>query len=298
MMTTEAVPPRVCVRIVGGLGNQMFGAAAGMALASRIGGRLELDAGYFATHSTHTYQLNSFGFSVPVHTFSPPLRRSRLSRLLGLGAARSDAPPEWPGAVFRERGFHYDDRFETVQGDVYLNGYFQSWLYFAPIADKVRARFNLVPHLSDEGRRFAAMAVGDGTIAMHVRRGDYAHDAATTAYHGLMGRDYYERALALVARSVPGARVLVVSDEPDAARELVPADVDAISVSGTTALDDMHIIGACRHKIIANSSFSWWGAWLDPRADGVTVAPRNWFARRQLLTMYTGDLIPLGWVLV
>ena len=100
-----------------------------------------------------------------------------------------------------------------------------------------------------------------------------------------------------VTRVIDRLRILIVSDEETAARELLSGWGDRQFIKGATPLDDMQIIASCRHRIIANSSCSWWGAWLDSRTDGITIAPRAWFSRKQMLTTFTGDLMPTGWIL-
>jgi hypothetical protein len=285
----------VCVRLVGGLGNQMFGAAAALAIASRQASCVDFDLSELSGSSKwgRRYELGPFGLHANVRP--EPARASMTSFL---NRRYRDVPRDWRGEVWRERYFHYDPAFEEARGDVYLIGYFQSPKYFAPIATQVREAFGRFDLLSKVGRGLIELARGEDSVAVHVRRGDYVLNPKATAHHGVLGNDYYRPALDLISRVVDCPRLFVVSDDPEAARSMLSTYPNAQFVSGTTALDDMFLISACRHRIIANSSFGWWGAWLDPRIDSITVAPRAWFSREQMTKTYTGDLLPEGWILV
>ena len=276
----------------------MFGAAAGMSVARRLGAGLEFDLSGFdaggGSKWVRQYELEPFGLPATVRSYAP---RGLLSRRL-LGPRGRDVPAAWTGRAWREGSFHYDDSVEKVKGSAYLIGYFQSPRYFESMAGDVRRAFDLRPLLSEEGARLAEIALGEETIAVHVRRGDYVANPKAAAHHGIMTADYYRRGIAILARTVARPRLIVISDDPAAAREVLSDYPDAHFVRGTTHFDDMHLVSACRHRIIANSSFSWWGAWLDVREDGITIAPRAWFAREQLLKTYVGDLLPAGWLLI
>ncbi len=281
----------------------MFCAAAGMALAHRLHAKLEFDLSHYRNKDSRRYELGVFdlpavervdssgadegGIAAGLSTLGRRLRKMR----------RRDIPADWSAGVWRQPGFQFDPSFNSINDSIYLTGYFQSPQYFDTIADRVRAAFDLRPILSAAGKAYAEAARGDDTIAVHVRRGDYVSNPNATAHHGVMGADYYRRALRLIARSSAASRLFVVSDDEPEARRVLAEWPGAQFVSGTTQFDDMHLISSCRHRVIANSSFSWWGAWLDRRSDGITVAPRAWFSRPTMLTMYVDDLFPTGWFL-
>jgi hypothetical protein len=290
--------PTVCVRILGGLGNQLFCAAAGLALARQLHAKLEFDLREYTHNKLREYDLGMFDLPATVRGKSSPSLYSFWSRLSRGRFHAAGAPADWTDAVWKQRGFHYDPSFHTQRGSVYIAGYFQSPKYFPAIAEEVRDRFDFRPHLSSTGKSLVEEARGDETVAVHVRRGDYLSNPKTSSIHGLLDAGYYSRALNLITRVTDRPRVFVVSDDEAAARAILPEWPDGTKfISGTTRFDDMQIIAACRHRVIANSSFSWWGAWLDRRTDGVTVAPRAWFARKRMLKIYIHDLYPEGWYL-
>lgn len=289
----------VTIRLQGGLGNQMFGAAAALALARRLDARLVFDLGSFPSDPKRGYELAPFGIEAGLIEAGTPRTGGVLQRLM---PGRAGVVRHW-----RERHFHYDESFEDLTGSVHLSGYLQSPRYFRDAAAHVRHAFDLAPLVTPAGREIAgqARAAGERAIAVHIRRGDYLSDPKAAAVHNSVDSGYYARALGLLTRMVPDAAIFVVSDEPAAVPEVLGERArDAFVCAGNSAFDDMYLISACRHRIIANSSFSWWGAWLasheagnDPSA-GVTIAPRNWFTREKLLTTATCDLLPAHWVLM
>jgi hypothetical protein len=293
----QTTAPSVRVRIVGGLGNQMFGAAAGMALAKRLGAQLEFELYQFRASSGRTlpYELAPFNLSALLCDSTDWRNRPEA------------APYRWwqrvtarPGAavpvVWRQPGHHFDPEFERLSGKVYLKGYFQSWRYFENVAGEVRQAFDLKPTASAAGRAHAAAAesAGERGVAVHLRRGDYTQHPERFA---LLQKDYYARAIRLMSRAVERPKFFVVSDDLDAARDMFADQSDITFAAGGTAFDDMHLIASCHHHIIANSSFSWWGAWLSPWQDGLTIAPRAWFSREVSLQTYVDDTYPPGWLL-
>ena len=276
----------------------MFGAAAGMALATRLGAKLEFELYRFRESSAQTLPYELAPFNLPARLsrtgdwrFKPEAAAYRWWKRIAAGAG-GHAPVTW-----RQPGHHFDPEFERLAGNVYLKGYFQSERYFANIKAEVRKAFDLSAVISDAGRRQAAAAgeAGERSVAVHVRRGDYVQH---TDRFALLQKDYYDRALRLVNRAVDKPRLFVVSDDPAAAREMLAAHPDASFATGGSAFDDMHLIASCHHHIIANSSFSWWGAYLSPWRDGLTIAPRAWFSRAVALQTYVDDTYAEGWITV
>lgn len=286
--------PFVRVRVVGGLGNQMFCAAAGMALADRLGARLEFGLDKICRLGQRNYELGIFRLPATLvedegwkfSKFATPLHLVR-----GLSGPRV--------TIWRQAGQHYETSFEQLEGSVYLRGFFQSPRYFESIAAKVRTAFDLAPHVSALGRDIAQSARGDDSVCLHVRRGDYL-TAGNAAIFAMLGKDYYRRALERVHASTGASplRLFVISDDIAAARELLGDYPGATFAAGTTAVDDMHLMSVCRHHIIANSSMSWWGAWLGPRPDGITVAPKAWFTGEKAASTKMDDMFPPSWQIV
>jgi Glycosyl transferase family 11 len=137
-------------------------------------------------------------------------------------------------------------------------------------------------------------------VSVHVRRGDYLKPG-TAEVHGILGEPYYRNALGRLDDAIGhDAELFVFSDDPAAAEQVlsfVPRS-RLVHVRGDPARpwEDMALMSHCRHHVTANSSFSWWGAWLNRAPDKIVIAPQAWFTPNQLMTMSTTDLYPSGWL--
>ena len=193
----------------------------------------------------------------------------------------------------------WDSRIAALRSPVILRGYFQSERYFSDIGPDLRTEF--LP-LRTPGETFLRLhnqirKTGAGSASLHVRRGDYASDPVVLAFHGLLAAEYYRPALALLRSLVPDVQLFVFTDDPSAAAALLPSGLAATFVSGQglTDVDELALMSACCHHIIANSSYSWWGAWLG-RPEGLTIAPRRWFAQPSDASIR--DRFPAHWHVV
>lgn len=158
-----------------------------------------------------------------------------------------------------------------------LYGYFQSEKYFSDYADAIRKEFTFKDDCAD---------VASGTVSLHVRRGDYLD---LQDHHPLCNLEYYNNAMAMF----PGARFLVFSDDIEWCKQNIKGDAIEYS-EGNSASTDLQLMTKCDHHIIANSSYSWWGAWLGKNKDKTVVAPKAWFGPAKRLI--TDDIYAKGWI--
>ncbi|MHC5003898.1 MAG: alpha-1,2-fucosyltransferase [Planctomycetota bacterium] len=284
----------IVVNVFGGLGNQMFQYAAGRRLAHVRGTELRYDASALAG-TTRQLQLDAMriaaGPATPEQLATVRGRaRRRWRRLLERARTR-------PGDLryVREHGFRFDPSVLDLPDDVYLDGYWQCERYFDDVADLIRAELELREPPDEADRRVLELVESVCSVSVHVRRGDFVSDPRASRYHGVCDADYYLRATALVAGLVDRPHFVVFSDEPDWAR----ANLDL--GHPTTIVDhngpdrgphDLRLMSRCRHHVIANSSFSWWAAWLDPRPDAIVCAPKRWFADPR---PDTSTIVPERW---
>ncbi|MFN3076353.1 MAG: alpha-1,2-fucosyltransferase [Alphaproteobacteria bacterium] len=207
-------------------------------------------------------------------------------------------PPRYRRVV-QQRQFPFDPSLLRCGKDAYLVGYWQTERYFDLIAEVIRADFQLVAPMSERRMAIAARIKASRGISVHVRRGDYVSDPRTLKTHGVCSPEWYERAMAVLAEEEEAQgrtpSFFVFSDDPDWAREnLVPRGSMTFIAPDPDGRDfeDLHLMAACRHHVTANSSFSWWGAWLNPDPDKRVIAPARWFADAP---HDTRDLIPPSW---
>ena len=176
-------------------------------------------------------------------------------------------------------------------------GYWQSEKYFKENKDAIRKEFSLKSPLSPKAQEASAkIARAKCSVSLHVRRGDYVSDAKTNQHHGTCGPGYYAQALEYIAsKAGKDIAAFMFSDDIEWVKKNMLLPYSAIYVSSPEIPDyeELILMSQCRHHIIANSSFSWWGAWLDPRADKIIVAPKQWV---QVGNSKMKDVVPEGWV--
>ena len=281
----------VCLR--GRLGNQLFQYAAGRALALRLGVELGLDKRVFTRTRRHNFGLDAFGIKTTlVKSAALPANdrglRRRLRRLLR-------PQRRTPFSEFREHDLTFDPAVLQLPDWTYLDGYFQSDLYFADHAATIRTELAVLPLQTPTNKLLGESIANCYAVSLHVRRGDYVTKAAYKSRFSTLGPDYYARAVeAIAARAKGRPTVFIFSDDPDWAEANVRLEFPTHVVRQTgAAYEDIRLMAACHHHIIANSSFSWWGAWLNPLATKIVVAPATWFKDP---TRDTSTLIPGDWL--
>lgn len=290
----------VIVNIIGGLGNQMFQYAAGRALALARRQPLRLDISGFTGYGLH----QGFELQRIFHCNAEIAMAAEVREILGWrsfpGIKRVLARPGFE--AIRGRGlvvephFHYWPGMRGVSGAAYLQGYWQSEKYFCDAAEVIRADFTFRHAFSEANAELAARICQTMAVGLHVRRGDYVSNPKTHAAHGLCSPDYYRAAVRYIAERVEAPEFFVFSDDIAWARDNMDVGFPCHYIDhnrGTESYNDMRLMSLCRHHILANSSFSWWGAWLNPRTDKVVVAPARWFAGED---RRVEDLFPEGWV--
>jgi hypothetical protein len=302
----------ITLSLIGGLGNQMFQYAAGKALAERHGVPLALDISGFRNYALRPFLLDRLQVPEAIcpvqvepakgaeENFVRAKWKGRIDRLLvKVGLPKLMSSPH----EYREPHFHYDPAFETLGPRTALFGYFQSERYFGSIAESLRDWFSPREPLGDAAATaLKRIETSRLPISVHIRRGDYLKPG-TLEYHGILDQPYYREALArLEAGAGERAELFVFADDAVAAEQVlnfVPKS-RLVHVRGDPGRpwEDMALMARCRHHVIANSSFSWWGAWLNRSPEKVVVAPRAWFAPAELKKLSTADLYPPGWMLI
>jgi Glycosyl transferase family 11 len=261
----------VRMKVCGELGNQLFQYAAGLALAKRQTSVRELS-------STPTDELTSGGTLF----HAEPRQRTVI--------------------CFSERSFSFDEGFLTLTPPVVLQGYYQSVRYFHDSDGELRAQIKL--RAQPCARFFEAQNVIESSrtpVAVHVRRGDLITDDGVHPVHGCLAWPYYSKALHVMKRLIDNEHDLFFfGDDLGALSELqskVPQSI-IVSHSDLSAAEDLILMRKCRHFITANSTFSWWGAWLGKAPDKIVISPRQWFSPSGLRQNNVCDLIPGGWLQV
>jgi Glycosyl transferase family 11 len=294
---------QVATQMLGGLGNQLFQYAAGRALAQRLGARLVLDCTVIS-NAARRFVLDRYPIDADIVRDVPGKLHRRYFRLPGtLGRRLTDAfhdhvPTthqigEHRFKVFGEkRWFTYDPFFEKLAGSIYLTGYWQSYRYFEDAAETIRGEIRPPWAPSDANRAWLARIEAANAVCLHVRRGDYLDHQGEAPL--VCAPRYYEQSVAHIRRSLPEPQFFVFSDDIAWCREtFADAGFAFVDSNGADdAADDLRLMAACRHHIIANSSLSWWGAWLARQPEQVVIAPQPWLPG----VTSDRDLLPAQWI--
>ncbi len=287
----------VYVRLKGGLGNQLFQYATAYALAKRKNCALKVELEYFLRDPKREYELDTFGIDVTKATASEVEHfgvDQKWRRIIGRKIGRRQA--FLPKGLYVEPHFHFAPDVALLDPPVLIDGYWQSERYFSDVTDEIRAMFALPQEPSPDFLAKQEKIAGLNTsISVHVRRHhSYKSDSKTI---GNCTPDYYQRAVRHMLTAYPGATCVIFSDDPQYAGDMLSFAGDRIVIDGDWAkpADDICLMAGCDHHIIANSSFSWWGAWLNQQSDKTVIAPRFWFSHQYLLKHSTYDLHPDAW---
>jgi hypothetical protein len=270
----------IVVRLQGGLGNQMFQYALGRCLAQRQDRPLLLESSALSQSraTPRAYGLDAFTIGARAITFEELARTSRLTLTV----------------TQYQRGFH-PEVLEIPRGPtLILNGLWISERYFAEAAAVVRRELTF---RSAEVTERVALIQSCVAVAVHIRRGDYLSSCG--AQFGFLGLEYYRKAIALMAQTVREPHFFVFSDEIEWCRThlQVGHPHSFMSYGGPAdrqGQEDLRLMSLCRHFIIANSTFSWWGAWLGIAEDKIVVAPRRWY-RDDPSFIRSADIVPSRW---
>ncbi len=285
----------IVVRLCGGLGNQLFQYATGRRLADMHKTELVFDLDWYErTPSSNTRRKYELGhYPIQARTTDRTEAwwcRLHSTRFLGRVAF---LPRRWKNVM--EQSFDFDSTVLQLPDNVYLNGYWQSHRYFEDVASVVRAEATPLPPAGPLDVAVKEEISATEAVSVHVRRGDYVTQRAAAAVHGTCSLDYYRAALTELASVVRNPHFFIFSDDGEWVRRnlLPPGPYTFVDHNGAeAAFQDLHLMSLCKHHVIANSSFSWWGAWLNPREGKVVVCPKDWFADKR----QTRTLTPSTWI--
>jgi len=294
----------VSVDLQGGLGNQLFQYAAGHALARRTGASLRLELSHYARFDKRSYLLDCYAVPAPISQQPSPMRWRGLPHAVAVKACKrggfSTKALYGGWNVYIQPGQHFDPAFDNLEPPIHLHGYFQSELYFGSVTDEIRELFTIrIPTSAAYAAARERIAAAAWPVSIHVRRGDFISDPSLREVNVALGTPYYRAAMQLGERLfAKPPTYFVVSDDIALARELFGDGGNFVYLSDQIdrPWEDLALMAACRGHIIANSTFSWWGAWLDPHPDKIVIAPRQWFALPLLRKVSTADLFCPGWI--
>jgi hypothetical protein len=277
---------------MGGLGNQMFQCAFGLSASLQLKTGYELDVGFLedrAPKANFTYR----SLELDVFQATSKITRLQLDRRFAKIFYRYFK--RWP--IVLETGLRFSAKYFKIHPDSIVVGYFQSEKYFCDIRPQILERFSFKNGFNDLTLGLAQKIRDDqSSVSIHVRRGDYVSNEAVLTVHGICGLDYYRDAVSYLESKVKTPRFYIFSDDMVWVKQHLKFNhpVEYIDHNlGKDSYQDMHLMSLCAHNVVANSSFSWWGAWLNLNPAKIVIAPKTWFAEPSI---DSSDIVPSSWV--
>jgi len=276
----------VRVKLWGGLGNQMFQYALGRSLALKNRTYLQLDLSEYqdkneaADYISRNFELDLFN----VNYITESKENFIVTKILNYTS---------PVKYVQENGYVYDPSVLEKKGRLYLYGYWQCENYFKSIEDTISEDFTFKKQPNAANTQYLNQIAKVNAVSIHFRRGDYVTVQTAVNFNGICTVDYYKNAIAQIKSKLENPHFFVFSDDLSWVKENIDFKDPHTYVDGNSgeySYEDMRLMAACKHNIIANSTFSWWGAWLNHNKDKVVVAPQNWFKTEKT------DIIPDNWI--
>jgi hypothetical protein len=283
---------------MGGLGNQLFQYAAGRYLAHLNNTKLFVDTSFlqsaFSGTSKRNYELAAFNVASEVadekllksfHSSEFSKKERVLTHLISFGKNKK--------YKFDEYGF--DEHLLELRGNYYIRGYFQSEKYFKNIGPEIREELKVKEDFIPKDSELIRQIKESNSVAIHIRRGDYIRNLSSMDAHGLCSKDYYVKSIEFMKKEVgDDVHFFLFTDDEAWVRNEMKWNINSTLISGKTPVEDFYLMSLCKHIITANSTFSWWAAWLNPNAEKKVILPKHWTNNLQTESI---ELRPKNWII-
>jgi len=289
----------IIIKLRGGLGNQLFQYALGRKLAETLNTELKIDLSLLHERTNMTpreYKLNIFAINATIAT------KQDERKVLGLKLLHPIKRRFWKLGLdlfhwnyFRETSFEFHPELLQHKGSMVLEGYWQSEDYFKDIRPLLLKELTVKESfVSSEIRLQSQHLQQHESIAIHVRRGDYIANPTVNQLFGICTLEYYDNAINWMKQHIQHPTFYIFSDDTDWCKTHFKMPSNEINfITGNKDYEDFLLMSSCRHQIIANSSFSWWAAWLNQNQNKHIIAPKNWFVSSKLNTSH---VVPAEWI--
>jgi len=263
-------------KLIGGLGNQLFQYAAARYLAEINNEELKLDLSEFKSYKLHKYSLKHFNIIEKIAS------QKDLKKVKNVN----------------EKYFHYNKNFKKSGTNILLKGYWQSVKYFNGISNIIKTDFKVKSKLKGRNLSVSKKILDCNSVSLHIRRGDYKPNSYKDQIFDVLNYDYYHSAISDLSKKEKNLIFFIFSDDHKWVKDNIKLDFPIIIVNHNTAAtnyEDLRLMSLCNHNIISNSTFSWWGAWLNCNKNKRIYAPKKWF-NKNAKNLNSKDIIPKQWI--
>jgi hypothetical protein len=273
----------IIVRLNGGLGNQLFQYSAAYALALKNNDCLKIDISGYLSPSLQNQTYRNFDL-VDFLITAEVARPDEIAKIKNPLPFFSNLNRLIRQKIFRAYYIDWHPKIFNLKGDIYLDGYFQSEKYFLECLDKLRNELSLKPDLYQKIESIAQrIHVNPNSVSLHIRRGDFVENPKASRYHHVCDISYYNDAIASMQKKIPELHLYIFSDDPDWVRNNLPLTIPTTFVSNGKGMantlrpsQELVLMSKCHHHILSNSSYSWWGAYLNSSSTKIVLAPNIW----------------------
>lgn len=293
----------IIVRLKGGLGNQMFQYAFGRKISLMKNIPVKFDISYFENDVVYNrhYELNHFNV---IENIASPEEVNQFiygkfkRGLSGFALKCIDKSlPNYKRRVVKQTKKVFDPLIFKASDNTYFDGYWGNENYFKDIATTIRKEFMLKEKLDDKNLEIKKYIMSVNAVSIHIRRNDYLTEEGAKSTFVVCAREYYENAIQRICAIVDSPHFFIFTQDYDWAEKNFKQNLPITIVKNNEGYKDLELMKYCKHHIIANSSFSWWGAWLNENQGKIIIAPKIWYNKKSYQTMYEkGDLIPREWI--
>jgi hypothetical protein len=301
----------IIVRISGGIGNQLFQYALGRALSLKTNTTLKIDTHAYSSNSESNRSFELAHFTIPniekmIATAADfqkigipnPSHKNVISRIIRKGFRITEsAKPLSQKKIILEPMFNFIPEVLDIRSDCYLSGVWQSEKYFSDYRAIILSDITLKSPLSQKAQIMRDEVESSVSVSIHIRRGDLVHNPILLKKYGELTQEYYSKALEFIKQKTGHSKlsIFIFSDEIGWVKNNMNLGVDTIYVSEYKIPDyeELILMSLCKHNIIAKSSFSWWGAWLNTNPHKIVITPKQHFGDP---SNAAHDLVPASWI--
>jgi len=284
----------IITKLQGGLGNQMFQYAIGWNLAKKNNTDLKFDLSFYNKQQKgflkRNYSLNYFNIKEKIATETEIKKLKKYKWKKGRRHFFHNLFFANNSIYIKEKQFNFNPKILKIKNFVYLDGYWQSEKYFENIKNIIRKEFILKNKFQIKDTKLKKTIKNTKSVSLHIRRTDYLIAKKNVYYSCPL--DYYYKAIEKIAKKYSNLHIFVFSDDIKWTKDNLKTKFPITFIGGNKDYEDLILMSLCKHNIIANSSFSWWGAWLNSNPNKIVIAPKKWFN----ITINTDDLIPNSWI--
>ena len=291
----------VVLQLAGGLGNQLFQYAFALHLAKLNETDLIIDTAFFDDYEWHEYSLGPFNISAKTQRIgiAPKWVKNKYLKEVFtlLNAEKFFFPKLFKLLIDDNLGVFNPSKLSKFSNhNIYIQGYWSSEKYFLGIKETLLKEFSINIPPSPANKALLLQMIETNSVSLHIRRGNYVNVDKVNKIHGTCSMEYYDQAIAYIAKKVKDPHFFVFSDDIQWAKDNLVVPFPTMFVDCNDAAhdyEDLRLMQNCKHNITANSTFSWWGAWLNQNRGKIVIAPKKWFNSTKIATT---DMIPQNWV--